>query len=81
MNKTEHIIDVNGTDIEVAIYWNVVQCECSTDRGTESWVEAEPIQAEYEGQTGTKVYDFEGAQTPEEEAIDRAIYEGEVSYE
>jgi hypothetical protein len=81
MNKTEHIIEVNGSDVDVAIYWDVVECECSTDRGTERWTEATPTQAEIEDHTGLKVYDFEGPQTAAEQALERALFEGEVSYE
>lgn len=81
MNKTEHIIEVNGEDVGFTIYWDVVECECSTDRGAEKWIEATPKQAEIAEGDELSVYDFEGAETAAEAAIEKALYEGEICYE
>ena len=43
-------IEVNGSDVDVRITWEVENCECTSDCGdtevTERWVEATPLLAE-----------------------------------
>ena len=43
-------IEVNGSDVDVRITWEVEECECTSDCGdtevTERWIEAFPLLAE-----------------------------------
>jgi hypothetical protein len=43
-------IEVNGSDVDVRITWEIEYCECTSEYGnsevTERWTEAHPVMAE-----------------------------------
>ena len=77
MQHSTHVIETDR-EYEIVVFWDVIKCECTTDRESLKWEEATPLLAEI---AGVGIYEFLNPETDIEHEIEKNIIEGKIRYE